>query len=83
MSTAYPCVSVYYLSVPLLRLLLCSFLVLYMQAGFGALEAGAVRTKNVRSIIIKNLVDMSIGAISFYLVVGRRRCKVDIRLTPR
>ena len=34
-----------------------------MQAGFGLLEAGAVRTKNTRNILIKNLLTTCIAAV--------------------
>jgi len=47
--------------------LICSFLVLFMQAGFGALEAGAVRTKNMRNIVLKNLLDVCVGTMAYYI----------------
>lgn len=43
-------------------------LVMLMQAGFGALEVGAVRTKNTRSLMLKNVIDFSVGTIMFWLV---------------
>ena len=43
-------------------------LVMLMQAGFGALEVGAVRTKNTRSLMLKNVIDFSVGTILFWLV---------------
>jgi len=49
-------------------LLLCTFLIIYMQAGFAFLEAGSVRSKNVRSILIKNLLDAANGAIWWYFI---------------
>ena len=37
-----------------------------MQAGFGMLEAGSVRTKNTRNILLKNLLDACIGALIWW-----------------
>ena len=44
----------------------CSFLIIFMQAGFAMLEAGTVSSNNVQDIVYKNLVDMCIGAIMFF-----------------
>ncbi|MCG8547642.1 MAG: ammonium transporter, partial [Alphaproteobacteria bacterium] len=44
------------------------FLVLWMAAGFAALEAGSVRTKSVTTILLKNITLFSIAGIAFYLV---------------
>ena len=36
-------------------------LIILMQAGFGFLEAGAVRAKNTTNILIKNYTDLCFG----------------------
>jgi len=41
-------------------------LVFFMQAGFGMLEAGSVRTKNTRNILLKNLLDACVGALIWW-----------------
>jgi Amt family ammonium transporter len=43
-------------------------LVFMMQAGFAMLCAGSVRQKNVKNIMLKNLLDACGGAIGFYTV---------------
>lgn len=48
--------------------LVAAFLVFFMQAGFAFLEAGATNEKNTVSILIKNLIDFSIGTIAFWAV---------------
>ncbi|MFT5269462.1 MAG: Amt family ammonium transporter, partial [Acidimicrobiales bacterium] len=43
-------------------------LVFLMQAGFGLVEAGLTRAKNVANIMAKNMADMVIGALAFWAV---------------
>ena len=43
-------------------------LVFFMQAGFAAVEAGFTRSKNSGNIIMKNLMDFSIGTPLYWLV---------------
>ena len=40
-------------------------LVLFMQAGFALVEAGLTRAKSVANIMMKNLMDLSIGVVLF------------------
>lgn len=40
-------------------------MVFFMQAGFAAVEAGFTRAKNVCNILMKNLMDFSVGTIAF------------------
>jgi len=41
---------------------------MFMQAGFASLEAGTVQAKNTQGILVKNLLDACIGAITWYLL---------------
>ena len=43
-------------------------LVFWMQAGFAMVEAGFTRAKNTGNIIMKNLMDFSIGTCTFILI---------------
>jgi ammonium transporter, Amt family len=45
-----------------------AFLVFFMQAGFAMVEAGFTRAKNAVNIIMKNLMDFSVGSIAFFAV---------------
>ena len=47
---------------------LAAFLVFFMQAGFAMVEAGFTRAKNAINIMMKNLMDFSIGTLAFFLV---------------
>ena len=49
-------------------ILIAGFLVFFMQAGFALVEAGFVRARNVVNIFMKNLFDVSVGAIAYWLV---------------
>ncbi len=46
----------------------CAVLVFFMQAGFGLVEAGLTRAKNAANIMMKNLMDVSIGILMFGLI---------------
>ena len=51
-----------------LWVLIAGVLVFLMQAGFGMVEAGMTRAKNVGNIMAKNLADMCVGALAFFAV---------------
>src|SRR5690554_7240453 len=48
--------------------LLAAVLVFFMQAGFAMVESGFTRAKNVGNIIMKNVMDFSIGSLVFWVV---------------
>lgn len=43
-------------------------LVFFMQAGFAMVETGFTRAKNAGNIIMKNLMDFSLGAVAFWII---------------
>ncbi len=49
-------------------LLIAGFLVFFMQAGFGLLEAGFVRVKNTTNILMKNVMDASLGILVYWAI---------------
>ncbi|MTI80356.1 MAG: ammonium transporter [Firmicutes bacterium] len=55
-------------SIDTLWVLISAFLVFFMQAGFGMLEAGLIQTKNTANIVMKNLMDFAAGTFVFWLV---------------
>lgn len=49
-------------------LLVMGSIVYLMQLGFALLEAGAVRSKNTTNILMKNILDSGIGALSYWVL---------------
>jgi ammonium transporter, Amt family len=47
---------------------LAAFMVFFMQAGFAFVEMGMTRGKNAINIIMKNLMDFSVGTLLYFLV---------------
>lgn len=49
-------------------IMLSAFLVMLMQAGFAMLEMGTVRSKNAQNILIKNLLDITMATVIWFLI---------------
>jgi Amt family ammonium transporter len=49
-------------------LVVAAVLVMFMQAGFALVEAGFTRAKNAGNIIMKNLMDFSVGGIMYWAI---------------
>ena len=49
-------------------LFIAAVLVLFMQAGFAMVETGLNSAKNTVNILFKNLIDLSLGVILFYII---------------
>jgi Amt family ammonium transporter len=54
--------------VCLLRAVVCGFMVFFMQCGFALLEAGTVRAKNTKNILLKNMLDACVGALIWFSI---------------
>lgn len=51
-----------------LIMFLCGVLVLFMQAGFAMVEVGLNAAKNTVNILFKNIMDISVGVLLFFVV---------------
>ncbi len=49
-------------------ILVCGFLVFFMQAGFAMVETGFCRVKNTTNLLSKNLVDFVVASLIFFAV---------------
>lgn len=54
--------------VDTLWVLLAAFLVFFMQAGFGMVEAGFIRAKNTCNILTKNFLDFCMASLGFFML---------------
>jgi len=50
-----------------LWVLITAFLVFFMQAGFGMVEAGFIRAKNTCNILTKNFMDFCMASLGFFI----------------
>ncbi|MDR2425655.1 MAG: ammonium transporter [Endomicrobium sp.] len=57
-----------FVSVDTLWVLFGATLVFFMQPGFAMLEAGFTRAKNAGNIVLKNLMDLSLGSLFFWII---------------
>lgn len=55
-------------SFDMIWLILAATLVFLMQAGFAMVETGLTRAKNAGNIIMKNLMDFSVGVLAYWAV---------------
>ena len=56
------------ISVDTVWTLIAAFLVFFMQAGFAMVETGFTRAKNAGNIMMKNLLDFSMGGFAYWAI---------------
>jgi len=56
------------LALDFVWILMAAFLVFLMQGGFAMVEAGLCRAKNAVNLMMKNLMDFSIGSLAFFAI---------------
>ena len=57
-----------YSAVDTIWVLLGAALVFFMQPGFAMVETGLTRAKNAGNIVMKNLMDLCIGTVAFWII---------------
>ncbi len=57
-----------YVSADTIWVLIGAFLVFSMQPGFAMVETGFTRAKNAGNIVMKNVMDISLGSIVFWVI---------------
>lgn len=55
-------------ALDMIWLIMTAALVFFMQAGFAMVETGLTRAKNANNILMKNLMDFSVGALVYWAV---------------
>ena len=55
----------------MLWMLLSGILVFFMQAGFTLVESGMTRSKNAANIAMKNVLDICVGSLTYWIVSNR------------
>jgi Amt family ammonium transporter len=57
-----------YVDMGMLWMLIAGILVFFMQAGFTLVESGMTRSKNAVNIAMKNLLDITVGSLTYWFV---------------
>ena len=65
-SASAPTVADLQVALDTVWVLFAAFLVFFMQAGFGMVEAGFIRAKNTCNILTKNFVDFCVASLGFF-----------------
>jgi len=60
-------ISTVIVGIDTLWVLIAAFLVFFMQAGFGMVEAGFIRAKNTCNILTKNFLDFCMASLGFFI----------------
>jgi ammonium transporter, Amt family len=55
------------IGVDTLWVMIAAFMVFIMQAGFGMLEAGLIRTKNTCNVLMNNFLDFCMASMGFFI----------------
>ena len=55
-------------ALDMIWLVVAAALVFFMQAGFAMVETGLTRAKNASNILMKNLMDFSVGALAYWAI---------------
>ena len=58
----------FYADMGMLWMLIAGILVFFMQAGFTLVESGMTRSKNAVNIAMKNLLDITVGSLTYWFV---------------
>lgn len=55
-------------NIDIFWIVVAAMVVFFMQAGFALIESGASRSKNSVNVMMKNLVDVCVGSLVFYII---------------
>lgn len=56
------------LAIDTIWIMIAGFMVFFMHAGFSLVEIGFTRSKNTINILMKNMITVAIGVISFFVI---------------